>query len=86
MAIYIFFSLSFFMDIDVSIFFSFFGSCFLGMPSSLFSFLEPMPQLKDTRERLLNMEFYFVDGWNGIADFQCRSSAGGVNMILIKQV
>ena len=31
------------------------------------------------------MEFYFVDGWNGIADFQCRSSAGGVHMILIKQ-
>ena len=29
---------------------------------------------------------YFVDGWNGIADFQCRSSAGGVHMSLIKQV
>jgi len=28
-----------------------------------------MPHLKDTRERSLNMEFYFVDGWNGIADF-----------------
>ena len=38
------------------------------------------------RERSLNMEFYFVDGWNGIADFQCRGSAGGVYMILIKQV
>ena len=47
-----------------------------------------MPHLKDTRERerSLNMEFYFVDGWNGIADFQCRSLAGGVHMILIKQV
>ena len=45
-----------------------------------------MPHLKDTRERSLNMEFYFVDGWNGIADFQCRSSAGGVHVILIKQV
>ena len=25
------------------------------------------------------MEFYFVDGWNGIADFHSRSSAGGVH-------
>ena len=31
------------------------------------------------------MEFYFADGWNGTANFQCRSSAGGVHMILIKQ-
>ena len=38
------------------------------------------------RERSLNMEFYFVDEWNDIADFQCRSSTGGVHMILIKQV
>ena len=47
-----------------------------------------MPHLKDTRERerSLNMEFYFVDGWNGIANFLCRSLAGGVHMILIKQV
>ena len=53
---------------------------------SLFSFLWPMPQLKDTRERSLNMEFYFVDGCNMVANFQCRSSASGVHMILIKQV
>ena len=38
------------------------------------------------RERSFNMEFYSVDGWNGIADFQCRSSAGGVHVILIKHV
>ena len=38
------------------------------------------------RERPLNMEFYFVDGWDGIANFQCRSLAGGVHMILIEQV
>ena len=85
--IYIFFSLSFFMDIDVSIFFSFFGSCFLGMPSFLFFFDSPCLIWKILeRERSLNMEFYFVDGWNGIADFQCRSLAGGVHMILIKRV
>ena len=47
-----------------------------------------MPHLKDTRERerALTMEFYFVDGWNGVANFQCRSLAGGVHVILIKQV
>ena len=38
------------------------------------------------RERSLNMEFYFVDGWNMVANFQCRSLACGVHMILIKQV
>ena len=37
-----------------------------------------MPLLRDTRERSLNMEFYLVDGWNGIANFQCRSLACGV--------
>ena len=38
------------------------------------------------RERSLNMEFYFVDGWNLVANFQCRSLACGVHIILIKQV
>ena len=38
------------------------------------------------REISLNMEFYFVDGWNMVANFQCRSLACGVHMILIKQV
>jgi len=38
------------------------------------------------RERSLKMEFYFVDGWNMVANFQCRSLACGVHMILIKQV
>ena len=38
------------------------------------------------RERSLNMEFYFVDGWNVVANFPCRSLACGVHMILIKQV
>jgi hypothetical protein len=37
-------------------------------------------------ERSLNMEFYFVDGWDGIANFQCRNLAGGVHVVLIKQV
>ena len=37
--LYIFF-LFFFMDIDVSIFFLFFGSCFLGMPSFLSLFFD----------------------------------------------
>ena len=80
--LYIFFSFIFFMDIDVSIFF---GSCFLGMPSFLSLFLIAHASFEGyQRERSLNMEFYFVDGWNGIANFQCRSSAGGVHMILIK--
>ena len=30
------------------------------------------------RERSLNMGFYFVDGWNMVANFQCRSLACGV--------
>ena len=38
------------------------------------------------RERSLNMEFYFVDEWNGVANFQCRSLACGVHVTLIKQV
>ena len=29
---------------------------------------------------------YFAGGWYGIANFQCRSLAGGAHMILIKQV
>jgi len=71
-----------------SFFSLFFGSCFLGMPSFLSFFLDSPCLIWRIleRERSLNMEFYFVDGWNGIADFQCRSSAGGVHMILIKQV
>jgi hypothetical protein len=32
------------------------------------------------------MEFYFVDGWKGVANFQCRSLARGLYVILIKQV
>jgi hypothetical protein len=32
------------------------------------------------------MEFYFVDGWNAVANFQCRSLACVVYVILIKQV
>ena len=78
---YIYYFLFFFMDIDVSIFF---GSCFLGMPSFLSLFFNSpcliWRILERERERSLNMEFYFVDGWNGIADFQCRSSASGVHM------
>ena len=38
------------------------------------------------RERSLNMKFYFVGGWNMVANFQCRSLACGVHMLLIKQV
>ena len=59
-----------------AIFLFFFLSLFLDSPCLIWRILE----------RSLNMEFYFVDGWNGIADFQCRSSAGGVHKILIKQV
>ena len=85
----------FFLDLHVSNFFStlessciplFFGSCFLGMLSFLSFFIYPMPHLRDAKERSFNMEFYFVDGWNGIANFQCRSLAGELHMILIKQV
>ena len=53
-------------------------SFFLNSPCLIWRILE--------RERSLNMEFYFVNRWNGIANFQCRSLAGGVHMILIKQV
>ena len=68
-------------------FFFIFGSCFLGMPSFLFFLNSPCLIWRILeRERSLNMEFYFVDGWNGIANFQCRSLAGGVHVILIKQV
>ena len=83
----------FFLDLHVSNFFFntgtfmcpyFFGSCFLGMPSFFYSPCLIWKILE--RERSLNMEFYFVDGWNGIVDFQCRSSTGGAHMILIKQV
>ena len=51
-----------------------------------------MPHLKDTRERerALTMEFYFVDGWNGVANFQCRSfrwwSAHDLNQISLKGI
>jgi hypothetical protein len=24
------------------------------------------------RDRSLHVEFYFVDGWNGMANFECR--------------
>ena len=84
--IYIFFSsVSFFhghwcvhffwvMHLGHAIFFLF----FFDSPCLIWKILE--------RERSLNMEFYFVDGWNLIADFQCRSSAGGVHVILIKHV
>jgi hypothetical protein len=37
-------------------------------------------------ERSLHVEFYFVDGWNGMANIQCRSLAYGVYVILTKQV
>ena len=54
---------------------------------SLFLFYSPCLNWKIwERERSLNMEFYFVDGWNMVANFQCRSLAGGVHVILIKQV
>ena len=90
MAIYIFFLFfSWTLMCPFFFFFSFFWVMLLGHAIfSLFFFGQPMPHLKDTRERerSLNMEFYFVDGWNGIANFQCRSSAGGVHMILIKHV
>jgi hypothetical protein len=38
------------------------------------------------RERSLHLEFYFLDGWNRMTNFQCRSLACGVYMILINQV
>ena len=78
----------FFMDIDVSIFFSFFWVMLLGHAIfSLFFFSIAHASIERyERARSLNMEFYFVDGWNDIADLQCRSSAGEVHMILIKQV
>ena len=78
----------FFMDIDVSIFFLF----FLGHASwachlfSLFFSIAHASIERYERERSLNMEFYFVGGWNMVANFQCRSLACGVHMILIKQV
>ena len=81
--VYLFF-LFFFMDIDTSIFFL--GHASWACHLLFFFFLDsscPIWEISG-RERSLNMEFYFVDGWNGIADFQCRSSAGGVHMILIK--
>ena len=85
--IYLFFSLSFFMDIDVSIFFLFLGhaswACHL---FSLFFSIAHASIERYERERSLNMEFYFVDGWNMVANFQCRSLACGVHIILIKQV
>jgi hypothetical protein len=34
--------------------------------------------LERERERSLHIEFYFVGGWNGMANFQCRSLAYGV--------
>ena len=55
----------------------FFSLFFLNSPCLIWRILE--------RERSLNMEFYFVDGWNGIANFKCRSLAVGVHVILIKQ-
>ena len=84
--LYIFFSLFLFSWTLMCPFFSlFFGSCFLGMPSFL-SFFDSPCLIWKILERQRSLEFYFVDGWNGITDFQCRSSAGGVHMILIKQV
>ena len=81
----VFFSFFFFMDIDVSIFF---WVMLLGHAIfSLFSFFIAHASIEGyERERSLNMEFYFVDGWNMVANFQCRSLACGVHMILIKQV
>ena len=85
MTIYIFFSWTFCIQ-------SFFWVMLLGHAIfSLFFFsiayasIERYERERE-RERSLNMEFYFVDGWNMVANFQCRSLACGVHMILIKQV
>ena len=61
----------------------------MGPPSlspSLSSFFEyPMSLSRNTRERSSNMKFYFVAGWNGIANVECRKLACGVYLILIRQ-
>ena len=81
----IFFSLSLLPFFSWMLMCPFFWVMLLGHAIFLF-FGQPMPHLKDTRERSLNMEFYFVDGWNGMTNLQCRSLAGEVHMIMIKQV
>jgi len=67
------------------------GPCFFGMPSflSLFFFFIYNPCLSWRiiwRGRSFSWSFILRNGWNGIANFQCRSLACGVYVILIKQV
>ena len=77
--IYFFLNLSLFFSWTLMCpFFSllFFGSCFLGMPSFpfflffffFFFWIAHASFEGYYRERSLNMEFYFVDEWNGIAN------------------
>ena len=71
-------------DIHVSLFFwvMLLGHAifFLDSPCFIWKILER------ERERSLIIEFYFVDGWNRVANFQCGSLAGGMHVILIKQL
>ena len=72
-----------FTDIHVSMIFLFFKD----LHGSSFFKIAHMPHFRNTRERdHLIMEFFLVDEWNGIANFQYRSLAGGVHVILIKHV
>ena len=76
----------FYLDIHVSNFFH------LDLHGSslffIFSILLERPCLicRSTRERDHSLEFYCVDGCNGIANFQWRSLACGVYVISIKQI
>ena len=72
-----------FQDLHGSLFFLFFKD----LHGSSFFKIAHMPHFRNTRERdHLIMEFFFVDEWNGIANFQYRSLAGGVHVILVKQL
>ena len=66
-------------------------SFFLGHASwacHLFSFFIYSPCLiwRILEREIFKHGVYFAGSWNGIANFECRSLAGGVHMILIKQV
>jgi hypothetical protein len=50
-------------------------------------FKSPCPFCNNTGERdQYTWSFISMDGWKGVANFQCRSLACGVYVILIKQV